>query len=378
MRRKDNDLGKKMKGKNQEDSNQENYDDDLFRKEQNPKKNKVETVMTYSAEKVIGNGSFGVVYQARVQETGEVVALKKVFQDKRYKNRELSIMKELSHPNIVKLKHHFFSNGDKEDEVFLNIVMEFVPENAYKFMKKYFKLKHDIPLIFIKLYAYQISRSLLHLNALGICHRDIKPQNLLIDSKTHIIVLCDFGSAKKLVKGEPNVSYICSRYYRAPELIFGCSDYSTQIDMWSLGCVIAEFMLGQPIFPGESGVDQLVEIIKVLGTPNKEQILAMNPNYNEFKFPIIPKKPWEKVFKPTTQKLALDFISNVLVYDPKQRLNALKALAHPFFDELRDQRTKLPNGDPLPNLFNFTKEELSKMTEEYREKLIPKWYHGVK
>lgn len=88
--------------------------------------------------------------------------------------------------------------------------------------------------------------------------------------QTHVLKLCDFGSAKQLVLGEPNVSYICSRYYRAPELIFGNSNYTTNIDVWSVGCVIAELMLGQPIFPGESGVDQLVEIIKILGTPSKE------------------------------------------------------------------------------------------------------------
>ncbi len=81
------------------------------------------------------------------------------------------------------------------------------------------------------------------------------------------------------------MSYICSRYYRAPELIFGNSNYTTSIDVWSVGCVIAELMLGQPIFPGESGVDQLVEIIKILGTPSKEQIQAMNPDYKEYRFP---------------------------------------------------------------------------------------------
>lgn len=113
-------------------------------------------------------------------------------------------------------------------------------------------------------------RGLAYIHAIGICHRDIKPQNLLVDPSTHILKICDFGSAKKLIKGEPNVSYICSRYYRAPELIFGCTDYNNIIDMWSVGCVIAELLLGQPIFPGESGVDQLVEIIKVLGTPTKE------------------------------------------------------------------------------------------------------------
>ena len=87
------------------------------------------------------------------------------------------------------------------------------------------------------------------------------------------------------MQGEPNVSYICSRYYRAPELIFGNSNYTTTIDVWSVGCVIAELMLGSPIFPGESGVDQLVEIIKILGTPSREQIQAMNPEYKEYRFP---------------------------------------------------------------------------------------------
>lgn len=88
-----------------------------------------------------------------------------------------------------------------------------------------------------------------------------------------------------MVKGETNVSYICSRYYRAPELIFGATDYGNCIDVWSIGCVIGELLLGQPIFPGDSGVDQLVEIIKVLGTPSRDQIHSMNPNYSEFKFP---------------------------------------------------------------------------------------------
>jgi len=287
-------------------------------------------------------------------------------------------MKELNHPNIVNLKHYFYTNGDKPDEVFLNIVMGYVPENAYRVMKHYSKIKQSIPMLLIKLYSYQIARALLYINAVGICHRDIKPQNLLIDPTTHVLVICDFGSAKKLIKGEPNVSYICSRYYRAPELIFGCTDYTTQIDIWSMGCVVAEFMLGQPIFPGESGVDQLVEIIKILGTPTKEQILSMNPNYNEFKFPQIRQHPWNKVFRVKTPPDAIDFISKLLVYDPKQRFTPLTALLHPFLDELREEKTTLPNGSLLPDLFNFTKEELSKLSEENKSKLIPKWYRDKK
>lgn len=102
-------------------------------------------------------------------------------------------------------------------------------------------------------------------------------------------------SAKILVAGEPNVSYICSRYYRAPELIFGATSYTTSIDIWSAGCVMGEFLLGQPLFPGESGIDQLVEIIKILGTPSKEEIAKMNPQYVDHKFPQIKPHPFSKV-----------------------------------------------------------------------------------
>lgn len=122
------------------------------------------------------------------------------------------------------------------------------------------------------------------------------------------LLLHAVGSMQVLVRGEPNISYICSRYYRAPELIFGATDYTTAIDVWSVGCVVAELLLGQPLFPGESGVDQLVEIIKVLGTPSREEIHAMNPNYTEFKFPQIKAHPWTKVFSKRMPPDAVDLV----------------------------------------------------------------------
>jgi len=221
-----------------------------------------------------------------------------------------------------------------------------------------------VPTLLVKLYAYQTFRALAYIHALGICHRDIKPQNLLIDPSNHVLKLCDFGSAKRLIRGEVNVSYICSRYYRAPELIFGATDYTPAIDVWSTGCVVAELLLGQPLFPGESGVDQLVEIIKVLGTPTRDQIHSMNPNYSEFKFPQIKAHPWNKVFRSRTPPDAIDFISKILVYNPDKRFKPLEALTHAFFDELRDKNTKLPNGGPLTDLFDFTKEEITSVAPE--------------
>jgi len=324
------------------------------------------TEVSYTDTKVIGNGSFGVVYQAKLCETTEMVAIKKVLQDKRFKNRELQIMRRLDHCNIVSLLYFFYTSGEKKDEIYLNLVLEFIPETVYKVARQYSKQKQTIPVTFIKLYMYQLA----YIHSNGICHRDIKPQNLLLDPDSGILKLCDFGSAKHLVRGEPNVSYICSRYYRAPELIFGATDYTTNIDVWSAGCVFAELMLGQPIFPGDSGVDQLVEIIKVLGTPTREQIKEMNPNYTEFKFPQIKAHPWPKVFRARTSPEAIDLVSRLLEYTPSARITPLQACAHTFFDELREAGTKLPSGRDLPPLFNFTQQEL-KTQPSLNSQLIP-------
>jgi glycogen synthase kinase 3 beta len=280
-------------------------------------------------------------------------------------------MRLLCHPNVVDLRAFFYSNGEKakKDEVYLNLVVEFVPETVYRASRHYSKLKQVMPALNIKLYMYQLLRSLAYIHSLGICHRDIKPQNLLLNPATGVLKLCDFGSAKILVAGEPNVSYICSRYYRAPELIFGATNYTTNIDIWSTGCVMAELMLGQPLFPGESGIDQLVEIIKVLGTPTREQIKTMNPNYMEHKFPQIKPHPFQKVFRPRTPPDAIDLVSRLLEYTPSGRLTAIEAMCHPFFDELRLPDTTLTTGKPLPSLFNFEATELS-----IRPDLIPRLF----
>lgn len=338
----------------------------------------------YRTERVVGNGSFGVVYQARCVETGETVAIKKVLQDKRFKNRELQIIRKLQHPNIVQLKHCFYSMGgpalntsggsrgaaassSSPDDVYLNLVLEFVPDTVYKINKHYTRADERMPIFLVRLYVYQMLRALAHIHSQGVCHRDIKPQNLLVDVRTHSLKLCDFGSAKVLRPEEANISYICSRYYRAPELIFGATNYTTAIDVWSVGCVFAELMLGSPLFPGDSGVDQLVEIIKVLGTPTREEIHAMNPNYTEFKFPTIRATPWAKVFsskRPPPE--AVDLISRMLVYDPSRRLTAAEGMAHPFFDELRRPGATLLNGAPMPPLFNWLEDELDGLPQNVR------------
>jgi serine/threonine protein kinase len=348
----------------------------------------------YKTLKVVGNGSFGVVFQAKCIDTGEVVAIKKVLQDRRFKNRELQIIRKLEHPNVVQLKHCFYSSGGpppktspssstrhastkttssggNPDDLYLNLVLEYVPDTVYRINKHYVRANERMPMLLVKLYVYQMLRSLAHIHSQGICHRDIKPQNLLVDVQTHALKLCDFGSAKILRPEETNISYICSRYYRAPELIFGASNYTPSIDVWSLGCVFAELILGKPLFPGESGIDQLVEIIKILGTPSKEEIFAMNPHYTDFKFPLINPSPWTKVFpsKACPDADAVDLLSKMLVYDPVKRISAGDGMAHPFFTELRLPGASLPNGLPLPPLTNWVEGELESFSTQTREKL---------
>lgn len=325
---------------------------------------------TYVTDRIAGNGSFGVVFQATCTTTNQVVAIKKVLQDKRFKNRELQIMRVLDHPNVCKLENSFYTSGEKED-VFLNLVLEYVPETIHRVARHYSKLKKRIPMFYCKLYMYQLARALNYIHSLGICHRDIKPQNLLLNPRTGVLKLCDFGSAKVLVADQANVAYICSRYYRAPELIFGATDYTHAIDVWSMGCVLGEIILGQPLFPGASAVDQLVEIIKVLGTPTKEQIHSMNRNYTEFRFPLIPAHPFSDLLGDRCPE-ANDLLSRLLVYTPSLRLTPLEVCAHPFFDELREPGVKLPNGRDVPPLFNFSKEELAMiLASGLQDRLIP-------
>ena len=162
-------------------------------------------------------------------------------------------MRIVRHPNIVELKAFYYSNGERvgtapqaqassthklqRDEVYLNLILEFVPETVYRASRYFNKMKTVMPILEVKLYIYQLFRSLAYIHSQGICHRDIKPQNLLLDPSTGVLKLCDFGSAKILVENEPNVSYICSRYYRAPELIFGATNYTTKIGAFFSGVI---------------------------------------------------------------------------------------------------------------------------------------------
>ena len=188
----------------------------------------------------------------------------------------------------------------------------------------------------ISWYSFQLIRAVSHLWRLNICHRDIKPQNIVCDPISKKIRLCDFGSAKQLNDGEWNKHYICSRFYRAPELLCELNYYSCSVDGWSLGCVIAEMYLNKPLFNGRDTKDQLKLISKILGPIPSSNY--PDPKYtkklNEYK---ISAKQWQKRLSvhSSNNEASLeggDFIRNLLCYVPQQRFNlkTLKCLNHPF------------------------------------------------
>jgi len=218
------------------------------------------------------------------------------------------------------------------------------------------------------------------MHAKGILHRDIKPQNILVDSSTNAIYLADFGSAKKICSNnEANVAYICSRYYRAPELIFANLEYDSSIDIWSYGCLLAEMLQGKPFFQGESTVDQLVQIMKILGTPDTNQLMSLNKNNAlNCTFPSVRAYTVSKAFmgKP---KEVISLLNKVFVYEPHRRLKALEILAHPFFDELRNADLSQNSKFIYPNIFDFSESEIGlymskdACNRELLKRIIPEW-----
>jgi len=286
---------------------------------------------------IIGNGTFGIVCRAKDLDTNEIVAIKTVYQDEGHQNRELSIIKGLKHPNIVGLRRYFYTRNELGEE-FLSLVLDYMPMSLDKVVKEAEKKKQTLPESFVRLAMYQFMRALEYLHGMGICHRDIKPHNLLVDLDAGIVKLCDFGCSKRLIEGEPNIQYICARYYRAPEVVFGWAHYTCSIDIWSAACVMAEMISLTPIFPGKNSIDQLARIVKVIGPPSTAQLTAMGQDPKRFKpaaikssLEIIQAVREALVHHETVSGDALEFLLELLTYDPKVRLTALQALSHAYF-----------------------------------------------
>eukprot|EP00760_Papus_ankaliazontas_P005122 PhM_4_TR12403/c0_g1_i1/m.89886/K03083/GSK3B; glycogen synthase kinase 3 beta len=286
---------------------------------------------------------------------------------------------------------------------YVNCVSEYVPETLARHIRAYTRNRERMPLMLITVLAFQLLRGVAALHTKKVAHRDLKPQNILIDVLAGVLKIGDFGSAKqfsdeylevanyngsvrlrrqKFQQHEEalgSVSYVCSRWYRAPELLLGSRFYTTSVDMWSVGCIIGEMMVGAPLFMGESPTQQFVEIMKYLGTPSRDDVDHMTPFYEDFRFPGGVALPGglKKVLMPSAascDSAALaDLVMKLLVYNPFNRLTAWDACCHAAFRGLRAECStlRLPHGALLPSdLFVFSAEELASMTEEQRRVLM--------
>ncbi|CDK29808.1 unnamed protein product [Kuraishia capsulata CBS 1993] len=342
--------------------------------------------MVIQEHRKLGEGAFGTVMEASLSftETREWLgpfAIKKVPAQTEYKSRELEILRNTNHPNVVGLKF-FYNYPDKSDhdKLYQHLVMESLPCTLQTEIKLFYNAGYVLPTPHVQVYTFQIARAMNYLHSLGICHRDIKPSNILIDPASLILKICDFGSAKKLEPHQPSVSYICSRYYRAPELIVGCTIYTTQIDVWGLGCVLGEMLMGKPIFQGQDPLLQLKEISKLLGPPDRSFIFKSNPSYDgpmyqDRLFASDVPARYTKVF-PKAAPEALDLLMRVLVYEPERRLRPRHVLVHPFFADMRQPGFKVtPSGNRpsivvTPQLYNFSKFELQILGDDV-SKILP-------
>ena len=230
--------------------------------------------------------------------------------------------------------------------------MEHIPSSLNVVIKEQRKQKTSFPPIMRKILSFQLFKALYYMQLNKICHRDLKPPNILINPTTLELKICDFGSAKILEKEENNVSYICSRYYRAPELVMNATDYRTEIDVWSAGCIIVEFLTLEPIFPGDSSQEQLIEIIKILGTPPQKylELYELEKHIN-YKIPEIKANTWDLVLgKYEPEEELIDLLDRMLTYNAKGRLEPYEGLTHPYFKDLPTYREQV---DKIPHLFQF-------------------------
>ena len=295
----------------------------------------------YSFLEIIGEGAYGIVYKCLNTETNKYVAIKKFKETndvivQKTIQRELEMIRQLKHPNIVDFIEAFQHKGN------LFIVFDYVDQNLLQLLEK---TPNGLPPSDIKFLIYQLCKGIkyLHKNS-NIIHRDIKPENLLVDLNNNL-KLCDFGFARKfeLNSDNNNVSimtdYVATRWYRSPELLLSGGIYGPAVDYWAIGCIMGELIDGNPLFPGENDIDQINCIVKVLGNlPEFEiEMLKKNKIFNEKELLYI-KEPetLEKRYEGKIDEDAIDFLKGLLNMDPDLRLNGETVFKHKYFEGYLD------------------------------------------
>eukprot|EP00794_Sanderia_malayensis_P007546 gene7546-8383_t len=287
----------------------------------------------YEVLGVVGEGAYGVVMKCRHKETNETVAIKK-FKDseeneevKRTTLRELKVLRMLKQDNIVELKEAFRRRGR------LYLVFEYVEKNMLELLED---LPNGVPKPKLRNFIYQLIKAVQWCHVNDVIHRDIKPENLLI-SKNDVLKLCDFGFARAITGSgtAQYTDYVATRWYRAPELLLG-GGYGKSVDVWSIGCILGELSDGQPVFPGESEIDQLYVIQKMIGPlpPEQMHLFNLNPRFRGLKFPTeIKPLTLKSKYQHSLAPDLLEFMEVTLKFESRKRLNINECAKHRAFKD---------------------------------------------
>ena len=299
----------------------------------------------YEVHGAVGEGAYGVVLKCRNKETGMIVAVKKFKENeedevvRKTTMREVKVLRMLQHRNIVSLLEAFRRKGR------LYLVFEYADKNMLEVLEGN---NGGVSPARVRSYIYQLVLAVNWCHVNNIVHRDVKPENLLINNDG-TLKLCDFGFARTLSEsGRGMTDYVATRWYRSPELLLGLTNYGREVDPWAVGCIMGELVDGQPLLPGESDIDQLYVIQKLLGPLTRAQdgYFLSNPRFNGLKFPDMGNpETLEKRYMGMLSKKGMDFMKGCLAMDPRDRFTASQMLAHPWFDDIRADYPLVPREE---------------------------------
>ncbi|KAG5646769.1 hypothetical protein DXG03_002455 [Asterophora parasitica] len=345
-----------------------------------PRKVRFNVGTQYQVLDVVGEGAYGIVCSAVHRPSGRKVAIKKIapFDHSMFclrTLRELKLLKFLSEAgvseNIISILDIVKPPSIEQfKEVYL--IQELMETDMHRVIRT-----QDLSDDHAQYFIYQTLRALKALHSADVIHRDLKPSNLLLNANCDLKV-CDFGLARSVKTAEPSgtetgfmTEYVATRWYRAPEIMLTFKQYTKAIDVWSVGCILAEMLSSKPLFPGRDYHHQLTLILDVLGTPTLDEFYAITTRRSRDYIRALPfrkRRPFAQLF-PNANPLAVDFLTKTLTFDPKKRITVEEALAHPYLEAYHDPDDE-PVAPPLdPEFFEFDlhKDDISR--EQLKELL---------
>ncbi|OWM67874.1 hypothetical protein CDL15_Pgr010812 [Punica granatum] len=342
----------------------------------------------------IGKGAYGIVCSALNSETNEHVAIKKIANafdnkiDAKRTLREIKLLRHMDHENVrlraTMLEVPFVDNCDEDLILVLRThavvaIRDIIPPPqrgsfndvyiAYELMDtdlhQIIRSNQALSEEHCQYFLYQILRGLKYIHSANVLHRDLKPSNLLLNANCDLKI-CDFGLARVTSETDFMTEYVVTRWYRAPELLLNSSDYTTAIDVWSVGCIFMELMDRKPLFPGRDHVQQLRLLMELIGTPSEAELEFLNENAKRYirQLPLYRRQSFTEKF-PHVHPAAIDLVEKMLTFDPRLRITVEGALAHPYLNSLHD----ISDEPTCMTPFNFDFEQRA-LTEEQMRELI--------